>query len=209
MATDWVANSCGGVRWRTLSSGLIEIEGDGVPTVAPGSPRFRNLMQTWTNWSGLFRSAASATGLPVSWLLAFATVETGHLSANPVAQARAVSPVGALGVMQLLPSAFPQLNRDSLLEPAFNIAHGADFIRTLCARRGGCELPVLGAEYNAGHLGCDASRGQFHFFADADYPTQVVTFSNAALTSLDLGSSIWPWIGAGVLLGAIAATAAL
>lgn len=212
MASDFTANSCGGIRWRSLPGGLIELEGQGIPEVAPGSPRFQNLARTWQNFGALLGPAADAAALPRSWLVAFATVETGFLSADPGKQANAVSPVGALGVMQLMPQYFTQYSPAQLLNPSINITTSAQFIHRLCkspACPDRCELPYLGSVYNAGSgthcLQCQLGRNIFNLVEEGDYSLALVQYNNSAIRYLDLraGSSGWMLAGA-VVAGAAA-----
>lgn len=216
MASDFIANSCGGARWRTLAGGLIEVEGQGVPMYTPGDPHFKLLAQTWNNFSSELGSAARKYGIPVSWALAVASVETGFLSSNYQLQAQAVSPVGAVGVMQLMPQYFKRYSREDLLRPSINIPVGVAFLKTLCSSSAcpwRCELPYLGSVYNAGSgsgcVQCSPGKNIFNLTEDANYSLALVMYSNAALTYLDLSSPTWPWALAGGLVAAAGAWAFL
>lgn len=212
MASDFTANYCGGARWRALPGGYIEVENQGIAEVAPGSAKFTNLARTWANFGDVLGPAADSVGLPRSWLLAFATVETGFLSADRAAQAAAVSPVGALGVMQLMPQFFTQYSPAQLLNPAVNIPVSAQFIQKLCKSSAcpwRCELPYLGSVYNAGSgsncVQCSAGRNVFNFVEDSDYSMQLVIYNNAALRYLKLQSGVGSWMIGGAIAAAAAA----
>lgn len=212
MASDFTANICGGARWRTLTGGYIEVENQGIPEVAPGSAKFLNLARTWANFGDALGPAADSARIPRSWLLAFATVETGFLSADRAAQATASSPVGALGVMQLMPQYFTQYSRAQLLNPAVNIPASAVFIQKLCKISScpwRCELPYLGSVYNAGSgsacIQCSAGRNAFNFVEDSDYSMQLVIYNNAALRYLRLQSGVATWMIGGAIAAAAAA----
>lgn len=213
MATDFTANNCGGVRWRTNPGGLIELEGLGVPLLAPTDARFPEMVQTWQNFGNYLGPAADKNGIPRSWALAFACVETGFLSKNYQAQAQAVSGAGAVGVMQLMPQYFTKYSRDELLDPSINIPVGVAFLKTLCASSAcpwRCELPYLGSVYNAGSgsncIQCSPGKNIFNFTEDSDYSRQLVLYNNTALTYLKLGDSALAWIfGGAVVAGAGAA----
>lgn len=217
MAQDFTANICGGVRFFTHPGGVIEVEGAGVPMVHPGEPKFLNLSRTWQNFGSILGPAADKAGLPRSWLLAFATVETGFLSANKQAQATAVSPVGARGVLQLMPQYFTQYSIAELLDPNVNIPASAAFIKKLCARAKtgacplACELPYLGSVYNAGSgsgcVQCGGSSSVFGFVEEGDYSLALVQYNNAALTYLNLGDSSLPWLIGGALVAGAGAAA--
>lgn len=178
-------NPCGGKRWQILPSGLIEVEGEGIPTLAPSSASFRLMEQTWKNFGSELRRAGERHRVPVSWMLAVATMETGYLSGDPKKQAQAVSPAGAIGVMQIMPAnAGPFGGRapEQLFNPPDNIDTGARILATHMAdpKRGG--LPGISALYNSGRL-CQAGRNEWNLLADANYPRRVIEWNNAAIES--------------------------
>ncbi len=180
-------NPCGGKRWKLLPSGLIEVEGEGTPTVAPGSSSEKLMAQTWQNWGGALSAAASRHHVPASWLLAVATMETGFLSADPKKQALAVSPVGARGIMQIMPfnaKPFGLSSEDELFDPAKNIDVGAKIIAKNAERPDVGGLPGISALYNSGRL-CtsDPNRNEWMLLADANYPRRVIEWNNTALES--------------------------
>ena len=212
MATDFIANNCGGARWRTNPGGLIEVEGVGVPLLAPTDGRFPEMEATWSNFGSELGAAADKSGIPRSWALAFACVETGFLSADYRAQAAAVSGAGAVGVMQLMPQYFTKYSRSQLLDPSVNIPVGVAFIKALCASAAcpwRCELPYLGSVYNAGSgsncIQCSPGKNVFNLTEDSDYSMQLVLYSNTALTYLNLSEPAWPWMLGGALIAGAAA----
>lgn len=196
---DWVQNRCGGVRWRSWPSGLIEVEGQGFPAVTPSDGAFVHLRQTWDNWKSLFRSAASKQNLPVSWLVGIATTETGNWSGKPGEQATIVSPAGAVGVMQVMPAYQPETAAE-LARPAINIPVGARILRKLAGGIG-LELPYVSALYNAGHIEC-RSINQWNLFSEGDYPSRAVKYNNGAI--LYLRANDPDWIGYAVGGAAVA-----
>lgn len=197
----------------THPGGLIEVENLGLPIVNPGDPKYVNLQRTWQNFGSLLGPAADSAGLPRSWLLAFATVETGFLSADKTAQGQAVSPAGALGVMQIMPQ-YSKFSPAELLTPSINIPAGAAFIQALCqsaACAWRCELPYLGSVYNAGSgsgcVQCGGSSSIFGFVEEGDYSLALVEYNNAALTYLKLGDSALSWVLGGALVAGAGAAA--
>ncbi|WP_231968010.1 lytic transglycosylase domain-containing protein [Thermanaeromonas toyohensis] len=89
----------------------------------------------------IFEAAARETGLPVALLEAVAEAESGF---NP----RAVSPAGAAGLMQLMPSTARALGVTDVFDPWQNVLAGARYLRGLLDRFGSLELAL--AAYNAG-----------------------------------------------------------
>lgn len=80
----------------------------------------------------------------------------------------AVSPKGALGLMQLMPATALELGVEDPLDPAQNVAGGARLLRRLLSRYGGDLALALGA-YNAGPAYIDAFRGLPPFRETLDY----------------------------------------
>lgn len=188
-------NPCGGVRWRILDNGMIEVEGQGTPTVAEGTSAYQYLVQTWKNWGGEFQAAASKYELPVAWILAVATMETGYLSADPAKQANALSPVGAIGVMQVMPFnavPFGLSSANDLYDPASNIDVGTHILANDNKTSSAGGLPGIAAMYNSGKL-CttDASRNQFMLLEDSNYSQHVIEWNNTALQD-GIVSSVGP-----------------
>lgn len=88
-----------------------------------------------------FVAAAEATGLDASFLEAVARTESGL---NPAA----VSPAGAIGLMQLMPATARELGVDPR-DPAQNILGGARYLRAQLDRFDG-RIDLALAAYNAG-----------------------------------------------------------
>lgn len=96
-------------------------------------------------WAPLVAQAAARFALPEAWLMAIIAVESGG---NHVA----VSPAGAMGLMQLMPGTWRTLSRtyalgDDPFAPGANILAGAAYLRALHDRYGS---PGFLAAYNAG-----------------------------------------------------------
>ena len=109
------------------------------------NPQLRGSVSTADPWAGLVAEAASRFGLPASWLQAVMHVESNGAAA-------AVSPKGALGLMQLMPQTYAQMRIQLGLgvdpfAPRDNIMAGAAYLRALLDRYGS---PGFLAAYNAG-----------------------------------------------------------
>ncbi len=97
------------------------------------------------DWGGMVAEAAIRFGLPPGWILAVMRAESAF---NP----RAVSPKGAIGLMQVMPRTYDQLrDRYGLgadpFQPRDNILAGAAYLREMYDRFGG---DGVFAAYNAG-----------------------------------------------------------
>lgn len=91
---------------------------------------------------GQIRQAAKEHGLEPALLHAVVQVESGY---NP----RAVSPRGAVGLMQLMPATAQALGVSDSADPAGNLRGGATHLRTLLGAFDG-DLKLALAAYNAG-----------------------------------------------------------
>lgn len=85
-----------------------------------------------------FKAATAKYGLPAGLLSRIASRESGY---NP----NAVSPAGAVGLMQILPRAHPGVNAK---DPLASIDYAAKYLRQLFEQFGAWTLAV--AAYNAG-----------------------------------------------------------
>jgi hypothetical protein len=208
---DWISNSCGGARFRTLPDHRIEIEGMGVPVLDPSSALYRQLAQTWANWSGPIRRNARRTGIPPSYLLAVATKETGLYSADKARQATIGSPAGAVGVMQVMPCAIFQrepykslvCTRDRA-NPDDSFYIGATLLaEKVRALRG---LPPAASSYNAGSLKCATGQhasNVFNWHHEHDYSFLVTQLNNTAIERLRVNEPelLKLFIGSAALVG--------
>lgn len=161
-------NPCGGAKWRALPDGRFEIEGMGILDCQPGSVCEKNVLQTYNNWKSAFQAVARRHQLPVSWLVALASNETGFLSSKPDQQRTVASSdgYGSIGIMQPLPGEVTRLGFSlaDRTDPEKNIEIGARILKEGLARTKG-DFPAASVLYNAGHL-CptqsNLQKGNYH-----------------------------------------------
>lgn len=99
---------------------------------------------------GMVRDAAARAGLPPNFVESVAKAESGF---NPAA----VSPKGAIGVMQLMPATAASMGAEAS-DPAQNIEAGARLLRDLLLKYKGDVVKALAA-YNAGEAAVDRYQG--------------------------------------------------
>ena len=207
-AMSWV-NPCGGRRWQTLIDGRIEVEGDGIIAYKPGSVQFDQMVACWSNWSRHIRRASSEFDVPLSWIVAIMSMETGLWADDPERQASIASSAGAIGPMQIMPATGKMLGFTTaqLHDPSSNIRAGAGTIR-YWLDRGATSLPEVCARYNSGRL-CGATgncgiTNEWRLCAASNYPRKTIMWNNAAVESLDLGFDWAMFAVAGIVSSGLA-----
>lgn len=113
----------------------------------------------------LLRDAARRTGLPPALVESVAQVESNF-------QPDAVSPKGAIGVMQLMPATARALAADPR-DVGQNIDAGARLLRDLLIKYDGDVVKALSA-YNAGAGAVDRYRGMPPYSETQDYVDKVI-----------------------------------
>lgn len=113
----------------------------------------------------LLRDAARRTGLPPALVESVARVESNL-------RPDAISPKGALGVMQLMPATARALDADPH-DTAQNIDAGARLLRELLIKYDGDVVKALSA-YNAGAGAVDRYRGMPPYAETRDYVDKVI-----------------------------------
>ena len=96
-----------------------------------------------------FRAAAAETKLPVAMLVSMAQIESNL-------RPDALSPAGARGLLQLMPTTAASLAADPD-EPAANVLAGARYLREMLDRFGSIDLAL--AAYNAGPTAVERAGG--------------------------------------------------
>ena len=134
-----------------LASGLL------IGGASPGSATAQTMSPTVANavtsYAAFIDEAAQRFELPASWIRAVLQAESGS---DP----RAVSPAGAMGLMQIMPVTWDELRVHHSLgadpfDPRDNILAGAAYLRQLHDRYG--SIRAMLAAYNAGPARYEAS----------------------------------------------------
>lgn len=146
-------------RFRTASAmALLLLVGAGAIGVSPAEstpPAEPNTLPDPRDpYADAISEAATRFGIPAAWIRAVIRVESGG---DP----RAISPAGAIGLMQVMPSTWEALTaRHALGRDPFdtraNILAGTAYLRELIDRY--TDLPTALAAYNAGPARVDAWR---------------------------------------------------
>jgi D-alanyl-D-alanine carboxypeptidase len=125
-------------------------------------------------WGPYVREAAARYGVPEQWVRAVMQQESGG-------QEQAVSPVGAMGLMQVMPATYDGLRAryglgDDPYDPHNNILAGTAYIREMYDRFG---APAFLAAYNAG-----PDRVGNYLAGAADLPDETVNYLAAVTPNL-------------------------
>jgi hypothetical protein len=86
----------------------------------------------------------------------------------------AVSPKGAMGLMQLMPATAQQFGVKDAFDPVENVSAGAKLLKELLTRYKGDRSLALGA-YNAGPGAVDAADGVPHYQETIDYINRIIS----------------------------------
>jgi soluble lytic murein transglycosylase-like protein len=135
----------------------------------PGEPAHAGLGKVGApqvdRYPAQFRAAARKHGLDDAWLRAIAHVESGF-------DAKAISPKGAQGVMQLMPQTAREYGVADTFSPVQSIDAGARHLHGLLRRYGG-DLTLAAAAYNAGVGAVARYRGVPPYQETRDYIAKV------------------------------------
>lgn len=150
--------------------GAVRVLAFAVPA-PPGSPAHAGIVDPgpprWDMYRQPFRDAAKLTGVDEAWLRAIAHVESGYL-------ADAVSPKGAVGVMQLMPDTAADYEVTDRTDPNQSIQAGARHLRDLIRRYPG-DLRKVAAAYNAGAEAVDQYGGVPPYAETQAYVEKAIT----------------------------------
>jgi soluble lytic murein transglycosylase-like protein len=153
----------------TVSQGSIEIassEVDSVEEFADPAPKPPPPPENIDTVAKALRIASETQGLPASFVRTVASVESGM-------KPDAVSPKGAVGLMQLMPATAAELGVKPTV-PSENALGGARYLRQLLLRYKGDARLALAA-YNAGPAAVDRYRGVPPFPETIAYVNKVLS----------------------------------
>jgi soluble lytic murein transglycosylase-like protein len=172
--------------WRDVNGTLVLSDrklNDGAMTyVVPEAPGIRATTPladatVQEQFEPLIREHAEHHALRVELVRAVIQVESGY---NP----RAVSPKGAMGLMQLMPATARQLGVRNAFDPGENIRGGCAYLRQLLDRYHGNEELALAA-YNAGSDAVDRHGNAVPPFQETrDYVKKVSRLTDVQRASL-------------------------
>lgn len=111
---------------------LVPVSGEGKPAAFPPAV---------ARWESVAAPIAAKYGIETAWVLRIIEAESGG---DP----NAVSPKGAMGLMQLMPDTARALGVQNPFDPVQNIEGGVRYLRHLMDRFGDLRLAL--AAYNAG-----------------------------------------------------------
>ena len=144
--------------------------------VAPkAQPLIGGTVQNAGALTEVFNDAARVQGIDARLLAAVAHRESRW-------NANAVSPVGACGVMQLMPATARYLGVSNIFDPRENIFAGAKYLRTLLDTFNG-DLDLTLAAYNAGPGAVQRYRGVPPYRETREYVAAIKTAYQRALTN--------------------------
>src|SRR5207253_867250 len=103
------------------------------------------------------------------------------IRAESAGNVRAVSPKGAVGLMQLMPGTAKDLGVNNAFDPASNVEGGTAYIRQLLDRYG-LDMAKALAAYNAGPAKVDLHRGVPPYRETTAYVARIITNFNKAKT---------------------------
>lgn len=162
---------------------LLLVSGLLIGGASPGSAAAQTMSPTVsyavTSYAALIDEAAQRFELPASWIRAVLQAESGG---DP----RAVSPAGAMGLMQIMPANWDELRVHNGLgadpfDPRDNILAGAAYLRQLHDSYG--SIRAMLAAYNAGPARYEAS------LSGTPLPPETRTYIAALAPIIDKESS--------------------
>jgi soluble lytic murein transglycosylase-like protein len=141
---------------------------DEVLDALPFAKSIREAPAVPAQYRALVEASARKHGVDARLVGALIQVESAYHS-------KAISPKGAKGLMQLMPSTGRRYGALDLLDPKINVDAGVRHLKMLLARY---DLPVALAAYNAGEGAVDRFKGIPPFRETQNYVTRILRLRN-------------------------------
>jgi soluble lytic murein transglycosylase-like protein len=175
------------VKWRTLPSGVVEVDqGRGFAAPSLSKPE-RELFRAKTGrWRALALEAGRRYGVPLAWVLAVIFAESGgDANAGPNAKGfGGLMGIGPLTVRAVEPGS-TRTSAADLHDAAWNVHIGTAYLGRLRGEAGehAGELPVIASLYNAGQRApgqpWPSQRSPWGMRENEGYISRVVRASNS------------------------------
>jgi soluble lytic murein transglycosylase-like protein len=160
----------GSIYYQKEKDGTIRLtnapEGRGYHTYLT-TGHYSSSVEVSGEYSNHIRTAASEFGVDPNLVKAVISTESNF---DP----RAISPKGARGLMQLMPSTASRFGVKDVFDPAQNISGGVRYLRYLLDLFGG-DLVLALAAYNAGEKIVQNNQGVPNYRETRDYVDRVLT----------------------------------
>lgn len=138
-----------------------------VPIARPRGISYHQRMRQNKVYDTVIKTAALTHGVPAALVKAVIAAESSF-------DARAVSPKGAMGLMQLMPGTAADLGVREPFRAADNVQGGTRYLRTLHDRYGDWTRTL--AAYNAGPTAVDRHRGVPPYRETREYVERVLSY---------------------------------
>lgn len=168
-----------GMDLRVLESSL-SVSVAGATRTANSGPSFAQVLASTyvggeTGYDSYFEAAAEAYQVPVNLLKAVGKAESAFT-------ADIVSPCGAQGIMQLMPSTARALGVNNAFDPAQNIMGGAKYLRQMLDQFDG-DVSLALAAYNAGPGAVKKYGGIPPYRETQNYVNKVLGYAGSDITA--------------------------
>jgi soluble lytic murein transglycosylase-like protein len=161
----------GSIEMNATEIERFEAEAPAPPAAAPATPApITPATVAAPSLDGVVRAAGAKYGLDPDFIRSI-------IHAESAGNARAVSPKGASGLMQLMPGTAKTLGVDNVFDPAANVEGGTAYIRQLLDRYDHDVVRALAA-YNAGPGKVEIYGGMPPYRDTQAYVSRVITLFN-------------------------------